>query len=133
MKYKPYKNEFWNEKLHFYNVLIEKPKIKHLSNIELLHELSFCDELSVVEISKAFKRYARSYKVEIIDLKDPLAQLEASKSSIEDLFKDLLNEMKEFKYQIKVKFLLRKYRINGDKKFAPAYFIHATKTIINSD
>ena len=44
MKYKPYENEFWNEKeakelfqiLPFY-VLIEKPKINHLSNIELLH------------------------------------------------------------------------------------------------
>ena len=32
-------------------------------------------------MSKAFKEY------EIMDLKDPLAQLEASKSSIEDLFK----------------------------------------------
>ena len=99
MKYKPYKNEFWNEKeakslfqiLPFYNVLIEKPKIKHLSNLELLYELPFYDELSVVEISKAFKRYARSYKVAIIKPKDPLVQLEASKSSIEDLFKDLLN------------------------------------------
>ena len=64
MKYRPYKNEFWNEKeakelfqiLPFYRVLIEKPKIKHLSNIELLHELPFYDELNVVEISKAFKR-----------------------------------------------------------------------------
>ena len=27
------------QKLLFYNVLIEKTKIKHLSNIELLHEL----------------------------------------------------------------------------------------------
>ena len=32
----------------FYNVLIEKPNIKHLSNIELLHALPFFDELSVV-------------------------------------------------------------------------------------
>ena len=85
MKYKPYKYGFWNEKetkklfqiLPFCNVLIEKPKIKHLSNIELLHELSFYDELSVVEISKAFKGYARSYKIEIIDSKDLIAQLEA--------------------------------------------------------
>ena len=60
MKCKPYKNEFWNEKeakeffqiLPFYNVLIEKQKIKHLSDIELLHELPFYDELNVVEISK---------------------------------------------------------------------------------
>ena len=33
----------------------------------------FFDELSVVEISKAFKIYGRSYRVEIIDSKDPLA------------------------------------------------------------
>ena len=54
----------------------------------------------------SIKRYARSYNVEIIDSKDPLVQLEASKSSIEDLFKDLLNEMKGFKYQITVATLL---------------------------
>ena len=38
-------------------------------------------------MSEAFKRYVRSYKIEIIDSKDPLAQLEPSKSSIKDLFK----------------------------------------------
>ena len=61
--------------------------MKPLSNIKLLYELPFYDELSVKEISEAFKRYGRSYKVEIIDSKDPLVQLEARKSSIEDLFK----------------------------------------------
>ena len=70
------------QQLPFYNVLIKKPKIKHLSNIDLLYELSFYDELSVAEISKAFKGYARSYKMEVIDPKNPLAQLEACKSSI---------------------------------------------------
>ena len=113
MKHKPYENEFWNEKeaknlfktLPFYNVLIEKFEIKKLSNTELLHELPFYDELSITEVSKAFKRYARSYKIEIVDHKDPLVQLEATKSSIKDLFKDLLNEMKGFKYQITVAIL----------------------------
>ena len=87
MKYKSYENEFWNEKeaknlfqtLLFYNVLTDKPDIKKLSNVELLHELPFCVELSITEVSKAFKRYARSYKVEIVDHKNPLIQLEASK------------------------------------------------------
>ena len=65
--------------------------MKHFLNIELLHELPFYDELSVIGISKAFSRYTRCYKVEKIEPKDPLVQLEASKSSIEDLFKDLLN------------------------------------------
>ena len=33
-----------------------------------------------------------------IDLKDPLAQLDASKSRMKDLLKDCLNEIKGFKY-----------------------------------
>ena len=44
-----------------------------------------------------------SYKVEIIERKDPINQLEVSKSSIKDLFSDLLNETKGFKYQITLK------------------------------
>ena len=35
-----------------------------------------------------------TYKVELIDKKDSLSQLEASKSSIEDLIHDLLDETK---------------------------------------
>ena len=63
-----------------------------------------------------------SYKVEIIERKDPIVQLEASKSSIKDLFNDLLNETKGFKYQITVRFLLKKYKRNGEIGFAPVYF-----------
>ena len=48
-----------------------------------------------------------SYKVEIIEKKDPIKQLEASKSSIKDLFSDLLNETKGFKYQITLKVTLK--------------------------
>ena len=48
-----------------------------------------------------------SYKVEIIERKDPIVQLEASKSSIKDLFSDFLNETKGFKYQTTVKVLLK--------------------------
>ena len=40
-------------------------------------------------MSKAFGWYVRSYKVEVVDSIDPLAQLEASRSSTEDFFKDL--------------------------------------------
>ena len=123
---------FWNTKelfqvLPFYNVLIEKPKIKHLSNIELLHELPFYDELSVVKILKARRIYARGYKVEIIEPKDLLVQLEASKSSIKDLFKDLLNEMKGFKHQITVTVLLYKHKMNGDIEYSPVCFNSAIK------
>ena len=76
------KNNKLFQELPFCNVLIQKPRIKHLKNIDLLHELPFYDELNIVKISEAFKRYATSYKIEIIDSKDPLVQLEASKSSM---------------------------------------------------
>ena len=125
------KNVF--QTLPFYNVLTEKPETKKLSKIELLHEFPFCDELSIAAVSKAFKRYARSYKVEIIDFKDPLIQLEASKSSIKDLFDDLLNEMKGFKHQISVKILLSKHKISEDIEYASVYFNSTTKTVINSE
>ena len=69
----------------------------------------------------------------MIDSKDPLAQLEATKSSIKDLFKDLLNEMKGFKNQITVAVLLSKEKENGSTEYSPVYFNSATKTVINSD
>ena len=48
-----------------------------------------------------------SHKVEIIEKKDPIKHLQASKSSIKDLFSDLLNEAKGFKYQITLKVMLK--------------------------
>ena len=64
--------------------------------------------MSVIKTNQAFREYAISYKVEIIERKNPIVQLEASKPSIKDLFNDLLNETKGFKYQITVKFLFKK-------------------------
>ena len=90
------------KELPFYNVSIEKPKIKRLKNIDLLPELPFYDELNIVKTDQAFSGYAMSYNVEIVDKKDRIAQLQASKSSMKDLFNDLLNEAKGFKYQITV-------------------------------
>ena len=89
--------------LPFHNNFIEKPEIKKLSNVKLLQELPFYDKLNVKR-SNIFSGYARSYKVEVVDQKDLLVQLQASKSSIEDFFKDVLDEMKGFKYQITVRF-----------------------------
>ena len=48
-----------------------------------------------------------SYRIEIIETKDPTVQLEANKLSIKDLFSTLLNETKGFKCQITVKILLK--------------------------
>ena len=73
----------------------------------MLSELPFYEELNVIKTNHAFRGYAMSYKVEIIEKKDPIKQLEASKSSVKDLFNDLLNETKGFKYQITLKVMLK--------------------------
>ena len=51
-----------------------------------------------------------TYKIEIIERKDPIVQLEASKLSIKDLFSNLLN---------------------GEIEFAPVYFNSVTTTVVN--
>ena len=68
-----------------------------------------------------------SYKVEIIERKDPIVQLEASKLSIKDLLNDLLNETKGFKYEITVKVLLKKYKPKIEIEFTLVYLIHQQK------
>ena len=65
-----------------------------------------------------------SYKLEIIERKDPIVQLEASKSSIKDLFNDLLDETKGFKYQITVKVLIKKYKLNREIDLLQFISIH---------
>ena len=126
-----FSNVDYFQELPFFNASIDKPKIKCLQNVYLLAKLPFYDQLNIIKTDQAFSGYARSYKVEIVDKKDSIVQLEASKSSIKDLFNDLLNETKGFKYQITVRVLLRKYKPNEEIDFTPAYFNSSTKTIIN--
>ena len=63
--------------------------------------------LNVIKTNYVFRGYAISYKVEIIEKKDLIKQLEAGKSGSKDLFNDLLNETKGFKYQITLKVMLK--------------------------
>ena len=95
------------KELPFYNKHIEKPKIKPLENVALLSELPFYEELNVKKGNHALRGFEMSYKVEIIEKKDPIKELEASKASIKNMFSDLLNEIKGFKYQITLKFMLK--------------------------
>ena len=93
---------------------MKNQKLNGLKNIDLLHELPFSDELNIYGMSKAFGWYARNYRAEIVDSKDRLAQLEASRSNIKDLFKDVLDGIKGSKYQISVKASLIKHKGNGN-------------------
>ena len=87
-------------KSYHFLTYIEKPEVKKLNNVELLKELPFYDELSIVKNKTAFIAYAQSYKIEIVGKRNVIVQLKASRISIVELFKDLLIELKGFKYQI---------------------------------
>ena len=47
------------------------------------------------------------------------------------MFNDPLNKTKGFKYQITVKVSLKKYKLNREIEFRPAYFNSVTKTVTN--
>ena len=70
-----------------------------------------------------------SYKIVIIEKKDLIKQLEASKRSINNLFSDLLNEAKCFKYQVTPKFMLK--NTNEMEKLNLDRLNSTTKTVIN--
>ena len=78
--------------------------------------------MNVIKRNHPFRWNAISYKVKLVEKKDPIDQLEASKSNIKDLFSDLLKQAKGFKYQIILKVLFKKYKPNGENEFIPVYF-----------
>ena len=111
---------------------IEKANIKKPNNVVMLRELPFYEELNIVKTVEALKNYAKSYNIEITKdndqkLNGPLAHWEASKPVIKDLFRDLLIEMKGFKYQV----YFSKQKGNGDAEFTAAYFNSTAKTVIS--
>ena len=56
------------KELPFYNKPIERP-VKCLKNIDPLVELPFFEQLCIIKTDYAFKGYAMSYNVEIIEKK----------------------------------------------------------------
>ena len=49
------------------------------------------------------------------------------------MFKDLLNKIKGFKYQITVKVSLKKHKENGGVEVVFVHFNSTTKTVINPE
>ena len=48
------------------------------------------------------------------------------------MFKDLLIELKGFKYHIPLAFVLREVKNSGEIEYSPVYFNYLTKTVINN-
>ena len=64
--------------------------------VDYFKELPFynkpIEQLGVIKTDQAFSGYAVTYKVKIVERKDPIVQFKGSKVSIKNLFSDLLNE-----------------------------------------
>ena len=119
------------KELPFYNKPIKNLKVKRLKNINRLVKLPFYEQLDVIKTDQAFSDCSMLYKVQIVEKKDPIVQLQASKLSIKNLFSGLLNETNAFKYQITAEALLKKDRLNREIEFETVYFNSLTKTVIN--
>ena len=65
-------------------------------------------------------------KLKLLIKKDPTVQLKVSELSIKDLLRDLLNEIKGFKYQMTLE-----VKSDGNIEYSPVYFSSTTKTVIN--
>ena len=63
-----------------------------------MHELPFFDDINILRKERVFKKYTKTYEVEIINNKSLSDSLSASKNSIRNLFDDLLRERRGFKY-----------------------------------
>ena len=98
-----------------------------------MRELPFYVELKIIKTNNAFRGYARTSKIEIVDERDVVVQLKASEISLKELFKGLLIELKAFEYQITLKVLLSKVKCSDQIEYNPVYFNSLTKTAINSD
>ena len=67
-----------------------------MKNYELLRELPFYDDINISRKEKAFRGYAKTYKVEVINNEILIDLLYVSKSSIKKLVYELLREKKRF-------------------------------------
>ena len=115
----------------FFKQPIRKPRIKKLSNHELLQVLPFYDIINVLRKARAFKKYAETYEVEIINSKSLNDSLSVSKDSIKNLFDELLREKKGFKYFLSTKIILKKRTNNNEHTYSTVYINSLVETVIN--
>ena len=75
----------------------------------------------ITKVEEALKKYTASFEVEIPDQKDPLIQLQLTRNAKIHLFKNLLTQYTNFKYNEVLKVLFVKYS-NNKKINKVAYF-----------
>ena len=76
----------------FYKQPIKKPRIKKLTNQELLRELPFYDDIDILRNERIFRGYAETYKVEITNNRNLSDLSSVIKNSVKNLFDELLRK-----------------------------------------
>ena len=83
---------------------------KRLTKHQILKNiLPFYDSVDISRKHHAFRNYAETYKVEVVDRTSLNDSLLLAKSSIIDWFLDLLKEKRGFKYILSIKFTLKRW------------------------
>ena len=70
--------------LPIYDSYLEKPEIKKLNNVELLKELPFYDDLSIIKYNTAFSGYVRTCKIEKVEMLEMILLLNTMKNLIKN-------------------------------------------------
>ena len=101
-----------------------------MKNYELLRELPYYDD-NISRKERAFRGYAETYKVEVINNKSLSDLLHVIKNSIKNLFDEFIREKRGFKYFLSTKIVLKKHINNNEYKYSKVYFNSPVKTVIN--
>lgn len=114
-----------------YNSSIKKLFIKRFADRKLLKEFPFYYEPNIAMNSRTFKKYKRSFTVEVTDWKYLVIQSSITKSSCRELLKDLLIEMKGLEHQKLLAITFIKEKGNDETENVTIYSSSKPQIIIN--
>ena len=94
---------------------------------------TFLDEknVKITKLSHAFKGYASSNNVTILNSFNPELQLKDAESTIKNKLMDLLSELKCFKFVTKLVLELKKIECDDETKYDTFFLNSKTGIIIN--
>ena len=87
-----------------------KKRSKRLTKYQILSNvLPFFDDVRILRRERALREYAETYEVEVMDTKSLDDSLFLAQRSINDFFRDLLEEKRDFKYILSTRVTLKKW------------------------
>ena len=86
---------------------------------------------NITQLNQALKGFTKSFKISIINNKDPLTQLQNTRKAVEHHIMKILTSMKGLKF-IETLMVTLKATKNGEIVYQTAYFNSKPQTIINN-